>query len=512
MLVRVKTCAVSGIDAASVDVEVDVRGGEPKFTIIGLGDGAIRESRDRVISAIRQSGFFLPRIILVNLAPAEMKKEGSSFDLPIALGILAASGQINPKRLKDIAIYGELSLDGSVKSVRGALSMAIRAIEDGAQEVFVPSGNCQETSLVSGSSIVGVASLVDLVMYLNGHKSLPPSPVASDELEQPQPSKYISEVWGQVSAKRALMIAAAGGHNILMIGPPGCGKSMLSERFSSLLPPLSRAEMLETVKIHSIAGSSVAPLLAGERPFRAPHHVVSDVGLIGGGTSPKPGEITLAHHGVLFLDEFPEYRRSALESLRAPLEAGKVQITRAKQSVVFPSRFQLIAAMNPCPCGRLGIQAKSGQKPCLCSRPAIEAYLRKLSQPILDRIDLHVELEAVPFSVLVNRSESNMEGKENELRGKVFRARDRQLNSTGKLNSLLSSSELGERLPINPGVSELLEAASKKTALSARGFVRVLRVATTIADLEGADEVKKLHVAEALSFRGLERIQAYVRG
>jgi len=510
MLAKVKTCAVTGIEGRLVEVEVQVRtAGVPRFTIIGLGDSAVRESRDRVLSAIRHSGFFPPEQILVNLAPAEIRKEGSSFDLPIALGILAASGQVAKHRLLEMTFHGELSLDGRIKPVQGMLSLAVESAAHGVKEVVVPYENRDETSLVSDLRVTAAASLVEVVGYLNrGVRPLQPPPTTQMILSG-NGNGSISEVWGQESAKRAMVIAAAGGHNLLMIGPPGCGKSMLAARFTSLLPPLNNAELLEAVKIHSIAGLPVAELLGGRRPFRSPHHVVSDVGLIGGGPGPKPGEISMAHHGVLFLDEFPEFRRSALESLRAPLETGQVRVTRAKASVVFPARFQLVAAMNPCPCGRLGGAVMSGQKACLCSRGAIAAYLRKLSQPILDRIDMHVELEAVPFAVMVNQTADKTGEKELALREAVCAARERQFTRQGGLNCLLGSKELFEHFQVPSGTLRLLEEAAGRHRLSARSYVRVLRMAATIADLDQSGAITREHIAEALGFRGLERLQRY---
>jgi magnesium chelatase family protein len=504
MLARTKTSAVAGIDGCSVDVEVTVRDGQPRFVIIGLGDSAVRESRDRVLSALKQSGFSIPDQILVNLAPAELKKEGASFDLPMAVGILVASRQIKVEKLAARAFYGELSLDGRIKPVRGMVALAIDARRAGIMELVVPAQNYHEASLIYGPRIVAVKSLSELVRYLEGRIEIEmPSidaPVAKGT------RLHISDVWGQESAKRALLIAAAGGHNVLMIGPPGCGKSMLAERFQSLLPALDESSMLEAVRIHSIAGLPIESILAGEPPYRAPHHVVSDAGLIGGGGHPRPGEISLAHRGVLFLDEFPEFRRSALEGLRAPLESGQVRISRAKSSLVFPARFQLIAAMNPCPCGRAGVPGVR----CGCSRGAIQGYLKKLSQPILDRIDLHVDLEAVPLTLLVERgTNSSSTTTSCDFRERVAAARWRQLEREGCLNGELAGVKVSAAKSIRPQAVRLLERAAAKANLSARGYIRIMRVAITIADLATSEEVIEEHVAEALSYRSLERLHRY---
>ncbi len=507
MTTHIRTSTISGLEAAPVDVEVQVRGGKERFTIIGLGDVAVRESIDRVLSAIRASGFKPPNNILINLAPAELKKEGSSFDLPMALGILVAGGLVRSREIEEMSFHGELSLDGSVKPVRGIVAQAILALQSGIKTVVVPAANVPEASLLSELTVVGVNSLAELVRYLNSGE-LPQYEGAPARNVQAS-VRYISEVRGQEAAKRAMIIAAAGGHNLLMIGPPGCGKSMLAERFSTLLPPLSREEMLEVVRIHSIAGLPVSGLLGGARPYRAPHHLISDAGLAGGGSNPRPGEISLAHRGVLFLDEFPEYRRSAIEALRAPLESGVVNVSRVKGNYSFPSRFQLIAAMNPCPCGRLGAHkvGEGGQNSCLCSRHAIQGYLRKLSQPILDRIDLHVELEAVPIAEITRTDQQG--GDDEKLHALIHLARTRQKDRAPYLNSALPAEHIGKFFRIKPEALRLLERAAEKKGLSARGFIRVLRVSRTIADLEDNDCVMEAHIAEAVGLRSLDRIERY---
>lgn len=511
MLAQINTGTISGINGIPVDVEISLRGGSFRFDLIGFGDVAVRESKERVASAIRQSGLRMPDgKVLVNLAPAEVRKEGSGFDVSIALGLLVASGQVRAHDLRRVSVHGELALDGKLKPVRGAVAMTVAARERGVETVIVPRENAREAALIRGVRVVGLESLAQLVRFLNGE--FEPCNENTDQndggaqYQAVSTGRNMSEVWGQESAKRALLVAAAGGHNILMIGPPGCGKSMLAECFPRILPALEESEALEVIKIHSIAGLPIESLLAGVRPYRNPHHVISDVGLVGGGSSPRPGEISLAHRGVLFLDEFPEFRRTALESLRAPLETGAVSIVRAKGAVLFPARFQLIAAMNPCPCGRLGAQGMQ----CLCSLTSVQSYLKRLSQPILDRIDLHVELDAVPLDAMTGKARSGTD--DQQLREQIVGARDIQHSRQGCLNSELSSKQVMEDTVLEPAALKLLEQAASKMGLSARSFVRILRVARSIADLADASRIATAHVAEALRFRNLERLQAYVAG
>jgi magnesium chelatase family protein len=504
MLARAKTSALIGIEAQSVDVEAHVRDGDNKFAIIGLGDSAVKEARDRIVTALRSLGFELPRQILINLAPAELRKEGAGFDLAMAIAVLTASGFICAERLSGTMLHGELSLDGSVKPIRGAVALAIDALRVGADVIVVPMANVSEAALIDGLSVVGVSSLGETIEYLKDgvipeRRHFPRAAIQRSH-------RRISEVRGQESAKRALQVAAAGGHNVLMIGPPGCGKSMLAERFPSILPEMTREELLEVVKIHSVSGLPVSGLFEGQRPFRSPHHSISDAGLIGGGATPRPGEISLAHHGVLFLDEFPEFRRSAIESLRSPLEAGQVRVARAKGSALFPANFQLLAAMNPCPCGRLGSQSA----PCLCSRQVISSYLRKLSQPILDRIDLHVELQAVPITLMTS-APVEQSGLFERWTEEIIEARQRQTDR-GSLNARLTGQEFDRELKIKPSALKLLEQAARKSGLSARVFVRTLKVSMTIANLDGRDQVLEQDVAEAISYRCLERLQAWCSG
>jgi len=506
VLGRVKTSAISGIDATAVEVEVQVSSGKPNFNIIGLADNAVRESRDRVMAALSRAGFFLPRRILVNLAPAEIKKEGSSFDLAIALGILRASEQIESKELTNATFHGELSLAGGVKPVRGIIALALQAARDGTRTIVVPKENANEAALVRELDVVGVDSLGELVGLLREGKLHGARSLASTPQTVTQDKKKLSDVRGQRGAKRALLIAACAGHNLLMIGPPGCGKSMLAERFVSLLPPLSREEILEVARIHSVAGYALGSILSGERPFRSPHHVISDAGLMGGGSVPRPGEVSLSHLGVLFLDEFPEFRRSALESLRSPLECGEVTISRAKASLKYPARFQLIAAMNPCPCGRLGAEGQT----CNCSSVLIQKYLCKLSGPILDRIDFHIELDAVPFEKISSAQSQSDDLPDLELRNIVLKTRKLQLERQGSLNSLLPSEVITKSIALDSKCLRLLELASKNSAISARAYFKIIRVARTIADIEGAQKVDSAHIAEAISLRGLERLRKYL--
>lgn len=505
MISRIRTAALFGIEAVPVDVEAATGSGQARFSIVGLGDNAVRESRDRVFSAIKNSGFNVPDQAIVNLAPAELKKEGSAFDLPIALSVICASGQIQFADSNRWTIFGELSLDGSVKPIRGVVAYAVCAIQNGIQEIIVPHENVKEARLLKEVSVVGIGSLLEAVLYLaKGERPKQRSSVAeSPAVEDP---RSFCDVIGQETAKRALLIAASGRHNILLVGPPGCGKSMLAERFSSILPPLSQEERLDTVRVHSIAGQDISRLLSGQRPFRSPHHTISDAGLIGGGSIPRPGEVSLSHHGVLFLDEFPEYRRSAVEALRLPLESGAVTISRAKGHVRLPAKFQLIAAMNPCPCGRMGTT-----NPCSCSHSAVSSYLRKLSQPILDRIDLQVEVQTIPLEALSERR-SVKKDTSLSLLERVMRTQKVQLQRQGVLNGELDSEQARKQIQVSTVSRKLIERAASERFFSARGYIRLLRVAQTIADLDELPEVDPKHIAEALGLRSLDRIARYIGG
>ncbi len=503
MLSQIHTCSLQGVDAVAVNVEVLTSKGEnPNFQIVGLGDSAVKEARGRVLSALRASRCFPPNIILVNLAPAEVKKEGATFDLPMAIGVAASCRTISPVVNHETFFFGELSLDGTVRPVRGVIALTIAALERGAHTVVVPIENVAEASLVSGINVIGIHTLSDAFAVAEGRDISPLSyPVVQRSQYILAPTSLnLSQVRGQSIGKRAMMIAAAGGHNLMFVGPPGCGKSMLAERFGGLLPPLGDQERFETVKIHSIAGLDIQHLLAGQRPFRSPHHVISDVGLIGGGATPKPGEISLAHRGVLFLDEFPEYKRSALEAMRGPLESGKVRISRARGSILMPAKFQLLAAMNPCPCGCLGSRRR-----CSCSEIVVQNYMRKLSQPILERIDLHIELEEVPFEELTQGVSRTGTEDESHLVDRVCELQSLQISRQDMLNAALGIDVLASTQHTTRSSISLLESVTKRSLISARSFVRVLRIARTIADWESSALINEQHVAEAVSFRALDR-------
>jgi magnesium chelatase family protein len=501
MLACVRTAAVFGVEAAPVQVEVDVSFGLPTFTMVGLPDASVRESRDRVRSAIRNSGYeFPPHRITVNLAPADVRKAGSSFDLPIALGVLAADGKIARRDIADVLLLGGLSLDGGIQSARGVLSVAAAARRERYRALLLPHPNRAEAEVVEGLVLYPVRSLDEAVQALNSPETFTPAPPipapASSSHDASGADGDFSDVHGQVMTRRALEIAAAGGHNALMLGPPGAGKTMMARRVPAILPPLTFEEALDATSIHSVAGL-LAPgtRLLRARPFRAPHHTISDVALVGGGQHPRPGEISLAHHGVLFLDEMPEFSRHVLEVLRQPLEEGCVRIARAARTAVFPARFMLIGAMNPCPCGYLGDAVKA----CRCTAQQIARYSARLSGPLRDRIDLTVPVAAVSAHELQEAPHGEPSA---AIRDRVVAARSRQLTRDGVLNSRLQGKRLRERASFDAEGRRLVSRAIAKLALSARGYDRVLRVARTIADLDAADQVGAEHVAEALQFRG----------
>lgn len=505
MFATARTSCIVGLEAIPVEVEVSVRDGERRFTILGLGGAAVRESRERIVSALESAGFSAPEVILVNLAPAETKKDSACFDLPIALALACALGAFPQDILHSVAACGELSLLGDVKSTAGVTAHALSATRQRVATIMVPIENVDEASVVDGLQVIGVRSLGHAIRILKGVE--PPEFHGVRPAAALSNTKSMEEVIGQSAAKRALTIAAAGGHNVLMIGPPGCGKSMLAERMATILPPLEMEQMLEVLQIHSVANQATEQILAGARPFRTPHYVVSDAGLIGGGAGPRPGEVSLAHRGVLFLDEFPEFRRSAIEALRSPMETGWVQIARAKASLTFPARFQLIAAMNPCPCGRFG----SGVALCRCSHHAVRDYLAKLSEPILDRIDIHVELEAVSVDDLVWAAPAVSTRADSRI-STVASARERQRARQQILNSELSDGMLRSQIKITDGARLLLSEAVKRIGISARGFTRVLRVACTIADLDQHECITEEVIAEAVSYRCLDRLSAMIHG
>ena len=506
VFVKVQSMSVIGMESYPVTVEVDVSQGLPQFATVGLPDASVKESRDRIKAAIKNSGYAFPRDhVTVNLAPADIRKEGTGFDLPIAVGILAAEALIGEAALDGCLFIGELSLDGSIKGVRGVLPAAFKARESGIRSIFVPEENAAEAAMVEGICVYGVRSLPDVVEFLADRKTIEPLCLNADDLFQVNRRYDIdfSEIKGQKLALRALEIAAAGSHNLLMIGPPGSGKSMLARRLPTILPDLSFEEAIEVTKVFSVAGLlSAGETLIAARPFRAPHHTISDVGLVGGGQMPHPGEISLAHLGVLFLDELPEFKRNALEALRQPLEDGTITITRSAVTTAFPAKFMLVAAMNPCPCGYFGDRVRR----CRCSPQQIRQYQAKISGPLLDRIDLHVEVPSVRYRALTGKENNESSA---DVRKRVVGARRRQQERFGgaaiPANARMTEKQIRSFCSIDEESHQLMEMAVEKLGLSARAMNRILKVSRTIADLDGAEKIGAAHVAEAIQYRSLDR-------